>query len=127
MKLKVYEYKNCGTCKNALKYLAENKISFESIPIVDRPPTKAELALMLKYLRADGGTLKNLFNTSGVIYKEMNLAEKLSELTESEALDLLSRHGKLVKRPFVLGKNFGMVGFKIDQWNSILNSNIFAP
>ena len=120
MKLKVYEYKNCGTCKNALKYLTENKIPFEAIPIVDSPPTKAELKAMLAHLQADGGTLKNLFNTSGVLYKEMKLSEKFSELSESEAIELLSKHGKLVKRPFVLGKNFGMVGFKIDQWKNNL-------
>jgi len=120
MSLKVYEYKNCGTCKNALKFLHDHKISFVAVPIVDTPPTKDELLKMLSYVKKDGGTIKNLFNTSGVLYKEMKLSEKLSALSESAALDLLSRFGKLVKRPFVLGKNFGMVGFKLDQWKKNL-------
>jgi arsenate reductase len=116
MALKIFEYSGCSTCKKALKFLADHKVSAEVIPIVEQPPTKAELKAMLSYLEADGGSLKNLFNTSGVLYKEMKLAEKLAGMSEKESLDLLSRHGKLVKRPFLLGKNFGLVGFKEDSW-----------
>jgi arsenate reductase len=120
MALKVYEYSNCGTCKKALKFLAKNGISFEAVPIVETPPTKGELKNMLIFLKAQGGGLKNLFNTSGVLYKEMKMTEKLPKMSEAQAIDLLAQYGKLVKRPFVLGKSFGMVGFKQEQWEQNL-------
>jgi arsenate reductase len=115
--IKVYEYKNCSTCKKALQFLDERKISYEKIPIVDQPPSLAELRQMLKFLQASGGTLRNLFNTSGEKYRELGVAEQLKNgLSESEALKLLSENGKLIKRPFVLGASFGVVGFKAEDW-----------
>lgn len=77
---------------------------------------------MLEFLKKNGGSLKDLFNTSGVQYRELKMAEKLKAgLTESEALKLLSTNGKLIKRPFLLGKSNGTVGFKPDQFSKILS------
>lgn len=121
MKLKIYEYKTCSTCQKALKFLDAKKISYEKFPIVDQPPSLAELKKMLKFLKAGGGSFKNLFNTSGVQYRELGISEKIKAgMTESEALELLTKNGKLIKRPFVLTDKTGVVGFKEDQWKKLL-------
>ena len=113
--LRVYGYAGCSTCKIALKFLEKEKIAFESIPIVDQPPTVAELKKMLAYY---DGKIGKLFNTSGLVYREMKLAEKLPKMSEAEALILLSKNGKLVKRPFALGAETGRVGFKEEEWKN---------
>jgi arsenate reductase len=112
-KIRVYEYANCSTCKKALKFLDQKKVSYERVPIVDRPPTMSELKDMLAH---QNGELKKLFNTSGQLYRELGISEKLPKMSEAEALKLLSQHGKLVKRPFVLTGERGLVGFKEDEW-----------
>lgn len=117
MGIKVYEYKGCSTCQKALKFLDSRKVKYEKIPIVDQPPTKSELKKMLEHLEADGGTFKSLFNTSGQMYRELDVSSKLKDgMTSAEAIELLAKHGKLVKRPFVLGPTYGLVGFKEDAW-----------
>ena len=115
--MKVYMYKNCGTCQKAKKYLAAKGIDYSEIPIRDTPPSKAELKRMLKLL---DGNIKKLFNTSGMDYKSMNMKEVLPTLTDAQAIDLLSENGNLVKRPFLIGKDFGTVGFKEDAWDALL-------
>ena len=117
--LKVYEYAKCSTCVKALKFLDAKKIACEKLPIVDQPPTEKELQAMLTALKQQGGSIKNLFNTSGLVYKEMNLSEKLPTLSESEAIQLLAKNGKLVKRPFVISKDVHLVGFKEDVWKKV--------
>lgn len=120
MKTKIYEYNKCSTCVKALKFLDDKNVKYEKLPIVDQPPSTQELKQMLEYLKADGGTFKNLFNTSGVQYRELNISEKIkSGLTESEALKLLATNGKLIKRPFLLTDKAGTVGFKEDVWKKI--------
>ncbi len=120
MSTKIYEFKNCDTCRKALKYLDAKKISYESFPIVGQPPSLNELKKMLGYIKEAGGTFKNLFNTSGVQYRELNISEKIkSGMTEAEALQLLSKNGKLIKRPFLLTDNTGVVGFKEDIWKKL--------
>ena len=116
--IKVYEYAGCSTCRNALKFLDKHGVKYEKHAIVDTPPTKAELKMMLAALKDDGGTFKNLFNTSGVQYRELGISDKIKAgLTESQAIDLLVVNGKLIKRPFViLGADKGFVGFKEDVW-----------
>ncbi|NQZ02382.1 MAG: Spx/MgsR family RNA polymerase-binding regulatory protein [Bdellovibrionales bacterium] len=119
--MKVYQYKNCDSCKKALKYLDAKDVSYESLPIVDQPPTLTELKAMLGYLKAAGGSVKNLFNSSGVQYREMGMSQKLKDgMSESDALKILSENGKLIKRPFVLTKNNGVVGFKPEKLDQIL-------
>lgn len=112
--IKVYSYAKCTTCKKAAKFLKHHGIEFKQMDIVESPPTKKELKSMLASYE---GNLKKLFNTSGILYREMKMSEQLKNMSEKEALQLLSEHGKLVKRPFVLIEaNIGLVGFKEDEW-----------
>ena len=117
MTLKLYTYKNCGTCKKALKWLDAKGIAYAVVPIRDTPPTIRELKRMLKAME---GNLKKLFNTSGMDYKQLNMKDRLPELSEEEALVLLSKNGNLVKRPFVLGDKVATVGFKEELWEELL-------
>ncbi|MDH5581815.1 MAG: arsenate reductase family protein [Bdellovibrionales bacterium] len=117
MALKVYEYKNCGTCKKALKFLDENDLDYKKIAVRETPPSESEIKKMLKYLDGD---LKKLFNTSGQDYRAMNLKDKIKTITEKEAISLLTKNGNLVKRPFVLGTGWGTVGFKEEVWKEAL-------
>ncbi len=119
--MKIYEYKACSTCVKALKYLDKKNVSYEKIPIVDQPPTITELKKMLRYLEEAGGTFKNLFNTSGLQYRELKISEKIKAgMTEDEAIKLLSKNGKLIKRPFLLTKRSGTVGFREDIWKKLI-------
>lgn len=121
MKIKVFEYKSCSTCQKANKFLESKKIDFERVPIVEQPPTLKELEQMLEYLKAAGLTFKNLFNTSGVQYRELKIADQMKAgMSESQALQLLSKNGKLIKRPFLLTPQAGTVGFKEEVWRQIL-------
>lgn len=113
MKLRIYAYSGCDTCRKALKFLAEHGVAHEVIPIREQPPTVAELRAMLGYLDGD---LRRLFNTSGQDYKALNMKERLPKLSTDEALALLAAHGNLVKRPFALAKTTGTTGFKPDEW-----------
>lgn len=122
--MKIYEYKNCSTCQKAIKFLDRLDLRYEKIPIVDQPPTKAELKKMLEFIKLNGGTLKNLFNTSGVQYRELKVSEKFAAgLADDEALTLLAKNGKLIKRPFLIAEKFGIVGFKEDDWKKILKND----
>jgi len=119
MKLKVYEYKNCGTCRKALAYLKSKGVDYTTVPIREQPPTKAELIRMLELY---GGEIRKLFNTSGMDYKELQLKDKLPNLSVGEAIDLLSKNGNLVKRPFILTVKGGLVGFRPDDWEKLLSA-----
>ena len=112
MSVRVFAYKNCDTCRKALKFLAERKIAHEVVPIREQPPTVKELRAMLGHV----GDLKRLFNTSGGDYKEMNMKERLPKMSAEEALALLAGNGNLVKRPFALTAKAGVVGFKPEEW-----------
>jgi len=123
MDLKIYTYKNCGTCRKAVKWLRENDVGFAEVPIRDTPPTKAELKRMLAHL---GGAreLRRLFNTSGGDYRALDLKSKLAAMSEAQAIDLLAGNGNLVKRPFLLtdgasGRG-GLVGFDAAAWSDLL-------
>lgn len=110
----LYIYSKCSTCQHALKFLERKNISFVRKEIVETPPSVEELRTMLNYV---GGNLKKIFNTSGQLYREMQLNEKLKSMPEEEAILLLSQHGMLVKRPFLLGSDFGLLGFKETEWS----------
>lgn len=114
MTARVYEYEKCSTCRQALKFLDARKVGYQRVPIVDQPPTMAELKTMLAYV----GDIRRLFNTSGLVYREMGLGEKLKTMKEADALALLAKNGRLVKRPFVLLKDRGLLGFKEDEWKA---------
>ena len=117
MELKVYEYKNCDTCRKALKFLSARGIKFSAVPIREHPPGKAELQKMLTQY---SGEIRRLFNTSGQDYKALNLKDKLPALSAAEAIELLSKNGNLVKRPFVIAEHGGLVGFKEEEWRTFL-------
>ena len=111
--MRVYAYKNCSTCQKALKYLESRGVAYELLPIVEQPPSLEELRRMVGYVG-----LGKMFNTSGQVYRELGLSGR--NLSEPESLDLLASNGKLVKRPFVLGENWGAVGFKQEVWDQFL-------
>lgn len=113
----LYIYSKCSTCQKALLFLDRMNINFIRKEITETPPTVAELKEMLKY---QDGNLKKLFNTSGLLYKEMQLSEKLKTMPLNDALSLLSKHGMLIKRPFFLGKSFGLTGFNEIAWSKRL-------
>lgn len=111
----VYIHPKCSTCKDAIRFLEERKITFTTKDITQTPPTLVELQAMLDFQE---GNLKKLFNSSGQLYKEMELSKKLPSMSLKASLTLLSQHGMLVKRPFLLGKNVGLTGFNEEVWSS---------
>lgn len=110
-------YTKCGTCRKAKKWLEENNIPFEERPIKENNPTENELR---EWIKKSGYPLKRFFNTSGTLYKEMNLKDKLKEMSEEEQIKLLSTDGMLVKRPLLIGGETVLVGFKEEEWNNSL-------
>ncbi|MBP3325045.1 MAG: arsenate reductase family protein [Coprococcus sp.] len=115
--MQVLVYKKCSTCQKALLWLKEHNVEYEERAIVEDHPTKEELE---KWYQKSGLPLKKFFNTSGMIYKEMNLKDKLADMSEEEQLKLLASNGMLVKRPLVAGDDFVLVGFKENEWNEKL-------
>lgn len=111
--MKVYLYSKCSTCKNALRFLEKNQLKVEIVEITQTPPTVEELTQMLAL---QNGQLRKLFNTSGQLYRELQLSEKLEGMPIDQALKLLSQNGMLVKRPFLLGKGIGLLGFNEKEW-----------
>lgn len=110
------QYPKCSTCKKAKKWLKDNNISFEERDIVEKNPTEEEIKM---WYEKSGLPLKKFFNTSGVLYKEMGLKDKLKDMTEEEQIKLLATDGKLVKRPLVINEEFILIGFKEEEWNSL--------
>jgi arsenate reductase (glutaredoxin) len=113
----VYLYSKCSTCQSALHFLEKNKITFVVKDIVKTPPTVQEFQKMLEF---QDGKIGKLLNTSGQLYREMELSKKLQNMPLSEIFVLLSTHGMLVKRPFLLGEDFGLTGFKESEWSQKL-------
>ncbi|MBQ6088387.1 MAG: arsenate reductase family protein [Firmicutes bacterium] len=111
--MKVLCYPKCGTCKKALKWLDDNGIKYEYRHIVEENPTKDELK---NWYEKSGLPLKKFFNTSGLKYKELNLKDRIPQMTEEEIFDLLSTDGMLVKRPILISGDKVLVGFKEEEW-----------
>jgi len=107
-------YPKCTTCQKAKKWLDDNKIEYELRNIKEDNPSYEELT---SWYKASGLPLKKFFNTSGLLYKSMELKDKLPTMSEDEQLKLLASDGMLVKRPIVVGDGFVFVGFKETQWN----------
>lgn len=107
------EYPKCSTCRKAKKWLDEKNIKYADRHIAEDNPTYDELS---EWYKKSGLPLKRFFNTSGVLYKEMALKDKLPEMSEEEQLKLLASNGMLVKRPIVVDKDKIMVGFKEAEW-----------
>ena len=111
------EYPKCTTCQKAKKWLDANEIAYQERPIKEENPTIEELK---EWHARSGLPLKKFFNTSGLLYKEMKLKDKLPEMSEEEQYALLATDGMLVKRPMLIGDDFVLVGFKEADWEAKL-------
>ena len=110
-------YPKCSTCQKAGKFLDQMGASYQVRDIKEQRPTREELE---GWYRVSGLPLKRFFNTSGLLYKSMNLKEKLPEMSEDEQLKLLATDGMLVKRPLFISDDFVLVGFKASEWEARL-------
>lgn len=109
----VLVYRKCSTCIKALKWLEENNIEFTERPMKEENPTYEELK---EWHERSGLPLKKFFNTSGLLYKDMKLKDRLPSMTEEEQLQLLATDGMLVKRPLVVADDYVLTGFKEAEW-----------
>lgn len=107
------EYPKCSTCKKAKKWLKENKIEFIERNIVTETPTVQELT---EWIAKSGKEIKKWFNTSGLKYKELNLKDKLINMTDKEKIELLASDGMLIKRPLLISDKGIFIGFKEENW-----------
>lgn len=110
-------YPRCSTCKKALKWLEDKGIDFDLRDIVLDNPTVDELKT---WHQVSGLPLKRFFNTSGIQYRELELKDRLPEMSEEEQFQLLASDGKLVKRPLLVGDGFVLTGFKEEEWTAAL-------
>ena len=110
------EYPKCTTCKKAKAWLEASGVAFDDRHIVEQNPTAEELKT---WWQMSGLPLKKFFNTSGLLYKELKLKDKLPEMSEEEMIDLLATNGMLVKRPLIIGEDFVLVGFKEAEWEKL--------
>lgn len=117
MSILFIEYPKCTTCKKAKKWLDDHGIAYEDRHIKEQNPTAEELA---SWYQKSGLTIKRFVNTSGMLYREMNLKDKLPTMTEEEILELLATDGMLVKRPLVIGDDVVLTGFKEAEWTEKL-------
>ena len=108
------EYPKCSTCQKAKKWLIKNNIEFKDRNIIAETPTTEELELWIKM---SGKEIKKWFNTSGLKYKELNLKEKLSNISDKEKIELLASDGMLIKRPVLVSDKGIFIGFNEDKWN----------
>lgn len=106
-------YPKCSTCKKAQAWLDENGLSYELRNIKEEKPTYEELS---QWYAKSGLPLKRFFNTSGLLYKSMNLKEKLAEMSDEQQLRLLATDGMLVKRPICINGDTILIGFKVKEW-----------
>ena len=120
MKIIFIEYPKCSTCQKAKKWLEANKIVFEDRHIVVNNPTKEELQ---KWIKESGKEIKKWFNTSGLKYKELNLKERVQNMTEAEKIEVLASDGMLVKRPILISDKGVLIGFKEEEWKKLLLFN----
>lgn len=116
--MKLFAYGKCSTCKDAIRFLEKRHAAFTLKEITEQTPSISELKKMLRF---QNDHLKALFNTSGLLYKEMQLKDKFPTMTVEEALKLLNQNGMLIKRPFLLADDFGLLGFKENEWTQHFN------
>lgn len=110
-------YPRCGTCQKAKKWLEANNISYNATDLKEVKPSRGQLEYWFK---KSGLLLKKFFNTSGQVYKSMELKDKLPSMSQDEQLDLLASDGMLVKRPIVISGDTVLVGFKETDWEEKL-------
>lgn len=110
-------YPKCSTCQKAKKWLEAHQIEYTERHIAEENPTYEELKV---WHQKSGLPLKKFFNTSGLVYKEMQLKDKLPTMSEEEQLKLLAVNGMLVKRPMIISEDKVLVGFKEAEWEGLL-------
>ena len=110
-------YPKCSTCKRAEKFLKENNVEFVNRNKVEENPTAEELSL---WMDKSGLEPRKFFNTSGVLYREMNLKDKLKTMSKEEMIEILSTNGMLVKRPLLVTEDIVLVGFKEENYKEII-------
>lgn len=115
------EYAKCSTCKKAKNWLNEKGIVYETRPIKEENPSAEELKAWHK---RSGLPLKRFFNTSGILYRELELKDKLKDMSEEEQYQLLASDGMLVKRPLLISDEAIFVGFKEKEWEEMLSSTL---
>lgn len=115
--MKVFCYPKCTTCQRAIKWLDSKSIEYELINIKENNPDKETLRTLWQ---KSGLELKKFFNTSGILYREMELSKKLPAMNDEEKLDLLATDGMLVKRPIFITENAVLVGFKESEWEKVI-------
>ena len=118
--LKFIEYPKCSTCQKAKKWLDENKIEYVDRNIVTETPTKDELK---KWITKSGLDVRKFFNTSGMKYRELNIKEKIKDMSEDEIYELLASDGMLIKRPLFISDTLILKGFKEKEWEQIKGEN----
>ena len=114
------EYPKCSTCQKAKKWLDENKVKYEDRHIVEQTPTKDELK---KWIPKSGLDVRKFFNTSGMKYRELNIKEKIKDMSEDEIYELLASDGMLIKRPLFISDTLILKGFKEKEWEQIKGEN----
>lgn len=117
MKYLFVEYPKCSTCQKAKAWLQSKKIEFEDRHIVENTPTFEELSI---WIQKSGLEIKKFFNTSGLVYKNMQLKEKLDAMSDEEKIKLLASNGMLIKRPLLIGENLVLVGFREKNWEELV-------
>lgn len=120
MKKLFIEYPKCSTCQKAKKWLDENKIEYVDRNIVTETPTKEELK---KWITKSGLDVRKFFNTSGMKYRELNIKEKIKDMSEDEIYELLASDGMLIKRPLFISDTLILKGFKEKEWEQIKGEN----
>lgn len=111
----IVQYPKCTTCKRAIKYLDDHQIAYTSRHIKEENPTIEELKMWHQISHLP---LKRFFNTSGQLYRSLNLKEKLPGMSEEEQYELLASDGMLVKRPLLIDDDVVLVGFKVSEWDA---------
>ncbi len=118
--MELIEYKKCSTCKKAKDYLIKNKIIYTDREIKENTPTEEEINNWIKKYKMN---INKLFNTSGIMYREMHLKERINNMTTEEKVKLLSQNAMLIKRPILINKDQIYIGFKEKEWNRIKEVN----
>lgn len=120
MKSLFIEYPKCSTCQKAKKWLDENNIDYIDRNIITEPPSKEELK---EWIDISGIDVKKFFNTSGIKYRELNIKEKIKNMSEDEIYELLSSDGMLIKRPLFISDKRILKGFKEKEWEELKGEN----
>ena len=115
--IQVYCYSKCTTCKKALKWLDDHGVKYKLLDIMEQHPDEETLR---KYHKNSGLPLKRFFNTSGMLYRELELSKKLPDMSEDEQFKLLASDGMLVKRPLLVNGKTVLTGFKEAEWEGLL-------